>query len=59
MYIEGELLYDIRREMENESYPCKSCAGVGSLDVYINEYDLDEVTCTRCDGTGIVKGDED
>lgn len=44
--------FDIERELENMECPCTSCGGQGYNDVYINEYDMEEILCTACDGTG-------
>ena len=59
MYQEGELIADIRRELENEEYPCDACDGAGSFDTYINEFDIHEIECSKCQGIGVLKGDYD
>lgn len=62
MYIEGELLIDYERELENqiddwieEKSECPSCQGSGGWDISSDPEVYDEwKDCLRCDGTGEV-----
>lgn len=34
---------------------CPECGGSGCYDMYYNEYDIYEVACNHCDGTGEIE----
>lgn len=46
------------RDDENDNMEeCISCGGTGTHEIYINEYDVENIECTRCLGMGKVEAD--
>lgn len=38
-----------------EFMECSSCAGLGFVEVYYNEYDIVDEPCIECNGNGVIK----
>jgi len=54
-YIEGLLMND-EREMENTPMvECPACDGSGVYERYINEWDIHDEICLRCEGDGKIE----
>lgn len=64
MYLEGELLADYERDLENQeeecrTVDCEACKGAGGYDASTDcEIYDDWHDCPMCDGTGQVEADQ-